>query len=311
MKLESAWDRDCLFFGDSKLEHPKREHIIGIIYILVAALLWGCIGPVAKIAFSQGLAPLEVAFWRAITGWAFFACHAAVIKKIGIQIRDFPLILVFALICVTGFYGSYQMAVNLGGAAKASVLLYTAPAWVAIMAVIFLNEKITRQAITGIIACMTGVILISISSGNISGHSFSWAGIFFGLMAGFTYALYFIFGKKLFPRYQAVTVFSWILILGALSLIPFIEFTTPTKTSWLALIFLGFLSTYLAYFFYARGLVRLRASQAAVIATMEPVVAAFLAYLFWQENLGIWGYAGALLIIIGVIIQTVKAKSDT
>ncbi|MFN2267442.1 MAG: DMT family transporter, partial [Desulfonatronovibrio sp.] len=273
------------------MEHQKAEHIRGVIYILVAALLWGCIGPVAKVAFSQGLSPLEVAFWRAITGWAFFACHAVLIQKIGIQTRDFPLILIFALICVTGFYGSYQLAVNLGGAAKASVLLYTAPAWVAILALIFLRERITIQAIGGIIASMAGVILISISSGNIGGHNFSWAGIFFGLMAGFTYALYYIFGKKLFPRYQAVTVFSWILILGALSLVPFIEFTTPTKTSWLALVSLGFLSTYLAYFFYARGLVRLRASQAAVIATMEPVVAAFLAYLFWEENLGVWGYA--------------------
>ncbi|RQD66592.1 MAG: EamA/RhaT family transporter [Desulfonatronovibrio sp. MSAO_Bac4] len=306
MKLESASDRDCLFFGDSPLEHQKKEHIKGVAYILIAALLWGCIGPVAKIAFSQGLAPLEVAFWRALIGWAFFACHAVLIKKMGIQTHDLPLILVFALICVTGFYGSYQLAVNLGGAAKASVLLYTAPAWVALMALVFLGEKITRQTIAGIIACMAGVILISISNGNIGGHSFSWAGIFFGLMAGFTYALYFIFGKKLFPRYQAVTVFSWILILGAFSLIPFIEFSAPTKTSWFALIFLGFLSTYLAYFFYARGLVRLRASQAAVVATMEPVVAAFLAYLFWQENLGIWGYTGALLIISGVIIQTVK-----
>lgn len=290
------------------MEYQKAEHIKGVIYILVAAILWGCIGPVAKIAFSQGLTPLEVAFWRAITGWAFFACHAVLIQKIGIKIRDFPLILVFALICVTGFYGSYQLAVNLGGAAKASVLLYTAPAWVAVMALVFLGEKITRQALIGIIAGMAGVILISISSGNTVDHNFSWAGIFFGLMAGFTYALYFIFGKKLFTRYQAVTVFSWILILGALSLIPFIEFTAPTRTSWFALIFLGFLSTYLAYFFYAQGLVRLRASQAAVIATMEPVVAAFLAYLFWQENLGIWGYAGALLIICGVIIQTLRKR---
>ncbi len=63
-------------------------------------------------------------------------------------------------------------------------------------------------------------------------------------------------------------------------LIPFTQFSAPSKVSWLALIFLGFLSTYCAYFVYARGLVRLKASQAAVIATAEPLAAAFLAYLF-------------------------------
>lgn len=282
------------------------EHIRGFIYILTAAVLWGCIGPVAKTAFAQGLTPLEVAFWRAVIGWAFFCVHALAIRQVGIKKTHLPIMFIFALICVTGFYGSYQLAVNLGGAARASVLLYTAPAWVAFMAAFFLKERISRRAVYGIILCMAGVVLISSSTGSITGHEFSWAGIFFGLIAGFTYALYYIFGKKLFARYHPVTVFAWILILGAACLAPFISFTPPTGTAWLALLFLGFMSTYLAYFVYARGLVRLRASQAAIIATMEPVVAALLAYLFWQENLGIWGYTGAALVITGVIIQALR-----
>ncbi|WP_035243806.1 DMT family transporter [Desulfonatronovibrio hydrogenovorans] len=284
------------------------ERFKGFFFILAAAALWGCIGPVAKAAFAQGLSPLEVAFWRAIIGWAFFLVHALVIRKMGIKKNDLPTIFIFAVICVTGFYGSYQLAVDLGGAAKASVLLYTAPAWVAVMAWLYLGEKITRQALAGVALCMAGVGLISASTGSITGHEFSWAGIIFGLLAGFTYALYYIFGKKLFTRYHPVTVFSWILILGAVCLIPFINLTIPAKTAWPALVFLGFMSTYLAYFVYARGLVRLKASQAAVIATMEPVVAALLAYLFWQENLGLWGYAGAVLVISGVITQAVQRR---
>lgn len=282
------------------------EHFKGFIYILIAAILWGCIGPVAKIAFAQGLTPLEVAFWRAVTGWGFFVCHALVIKKIGVQKKDLPVVFIFALLCVTVFYGSYQLAVDLGGAARASVLLYTAPAWVAIMSALLLKETITMQTLTGIIVCMSGVILISASAGSVAGQAFSWPGIFFGLLAGFTYALYYIFGKKLFIRYQPVTIFSWILILGALGLAPFIQPAVPSGAVWLPLIFLGFMSTYCAYFIYARGLVRLRASQAAVIATAEPVAAAVLAFIFWQENLGPWGYLGATLVIGGVVIQVVR-----
>ncbi|WP_045212187.1 DMT family transporter [Desulfonatronovibrio magnus] len=279
------------------------EKIKGFALILTAAALWGGIGPVAKSAFAQGMTPLEVAFWRAIIGWLFFALHAISIQQMGIKRNDFPVMLVFGLVCVTGFYGSYQLAVDLGGAAKASVLLYTAPAWVAVLAMIFLKEKISLPGALSITACIVGVAMISAASDDIAGHEFSLAGIIFGLIAGFTYALYYIFGKKLFARYHPVTIFFWILILGALGLIPFINITWPDINAWPALIFLGFFTTYVAYFVYSRGLARLKASQAAVVATMEPVVAALLAYLFWQENLGLWGYAGAAVIISGVIMQ--------
>jgi len=310
MKPQSPLGKDFPSFGVNQQKASAMENIRGFVYILVAALLWGCIGPVAKVAFAQGLGPLEVAFWRAMIGWAFFFCHSLVLKKVGIRAGDIHVVLIFALLCVTAFYGSYQLAVALGGAARASVLLYTAPAWVAVMAAFFLHEKVGPKALAGIMACMTGVGFISLSGTGIAGHEFSWAGIIFGLLAGFTYALYYIFGKMLFTRYHPATIFSWILILGAAGLSPFIEFSTPTNVSWLALLFLGFLSTYCAYFFYARGLVRLKASRAAVIATMEPVAAAFLAYFFWQENLGPWGYFGACLIIAGVIIQAAGKRTD-
>ncbi|MFW5795669.1 MAG: EamA family transporter, partial [Alkalispirochaeta sp.] len=49
-------------------------------------------------------------------------------------------------------------------------------------------------------------------------------------------------------------------------------------------------------------------SQAAVIATFEPVVAAVLAYFFWDEYLGLGGYLGAVLVITGVVIQSLPAR---
>ncbi|MFW5731220.1 MAG: DMT family transporter [Desulfonatronovibrionaceae bacterium] len=281
----------------------------GTLFILGAAVLWGCIGPVARLAFAQGMTPLEVALWRAVFGWFFFVLHAVSIKQAGIRSRDLPLIFIFGLVCVTGFYGSYQLAVNTGGAALASVLLYTAPAWVALLAWFFLKEKITFRIFSGMSVSMAGVALISVSSAAAFGKDLSWTAVLFGLLAGFTYALYYIFGKILFARYQAVTVFSWILITGAAGLLPVTGLEPPPIKSLPALVFLGFMSTYLAYFAYSKGLMLLKASQAAVIATVEPVVATLLAYIFWRENLGLWGYAGALLVISGVIIQSIDRKT--
>ncbi len=236
------------------------QQLRGYLFILAAAFLWACIGPAAKIAFSQGLTPLEVAFWRAVTGWFFFFCHGLVINKLGIQRADLGVVIVFALLCVTAFYSSYQLAVDFGGAARAAVLLYTAPAWVAVMAALFLKEKIGPGGIAGILLSMAGVGLISLSGKGPAGDDHSLAGVLFGLAAGLTYALYYIFGKLLFARYHPVTILMWILILGAAALAPFTSFSVPTAVSWMVVLFLGFFSTYLAYFFYAQGLMRLNPS---------------------------------------------------
>ena len=55
--------------------------------------------------------------------------------------------------------------------------------------------------------------------------------------------------------------------------------------------------TYLAYLVYGLGLRRLPATRASTVATLEPVVAAALAYLVWGEALRPLGYAGAVLVL--------------
>lgn len=292
----------------------------GVLLILLAAALWGAVGVVAKVAFAEGLAPLEVAIWRALIGWAFFAIHAGVRRQLPVARRDLPLIIVFGLISVSGFFGSYQLAIQFGGAARAAVLLYTAPAWVAILAAIFLKEAIGWKTLFSIAISIAGVALISLSDGGAVGgptttaagagdaSPLSWVGILFGLVAGLTYALYYILGRRLLWRYRSTTLFAWILLIGALGLMPFVSLSIPSLSAALALLFIGFASTYCAYAAYSAGLLRLQSSQAAVIATMEPVVAALLAYVFWQEYLGPWGYLGATLVIVGVLLQSMPGR---
>lgn len=103
---------------------------LGYIYILAAATLWGFLGPFGKMAFQEGVSPLEVAFWRAMLAWFLFAAQALYQGRARVNPRDLPGLALFGFLCVTLFFGSYQIAVEKGGAAMASVLLYTAPAWV-------------------------------------------------------------------------------------------------------------------------------------------------------------------------------------
>ncbi len=280
--------------------------IKGYFYIIIAATLWGFIGPFSKLAFQEGIAPLEVAFWRAILAWGFFGTHAIIKNEVRIQKQDFPGILVFGIAGVTLFYGSYQLAVNKGGAALAAVLLYTAPAWVAIMSRIFFKESMTPVKLIALLLTIIGVAGVSLGAGDLNasaGIHLSASGLFFGLAAGFCYALYYIFGKHFSGRYSSPNLFIYILPIGALGLVPWVPFTHKTFTAWAALTVLAFLSTYIAYRLYYEGLKYLEPTQAAITATIEPVVAAIIAYFWWNEYFNILGYAGSFLILMSVMMM--------
>src|SRR5687768_3067911 len=120
-----------------------RSTHLGYAYIIAAALLWATIGPAARFALRAGLDPLEISFWRAAIGGLLFALHAATRGQFRIARRDVPAVGGFALLGVTIFYWSYFRAVELGGAALAAILLYTAPAWVALAAALWLGERLT------------------------------------------------------------------------------------------------------------------------------------------------------------------------
>mgnify|MGYP000879242237 CR=1 FL=1 len=275
----------------------------GYLLIIAAALLWGNIGPFSRLAFSQGVAPMEVAFWRAVLAWLLFGTHALLRRELRIRRRDSAHLAIFALMGVSVFYGSYQVAVNRGGAALAAVLLYTGPAWVAVLARMVFKEAMTPVKLLALGLTLTGVLGVSAgSSDQVLEGGLDLMAIGAGLLSGFCYSLYYIYGKYFSGRYSSPNLFLYMLPIGALSLFPLVDFGPKTPTAWLSLVALAFFCTYGAYYCYYLGLKYLEASRAAITATLEPVVAAVVAYLWWGEYFTALGYAGSALILAAVVL---------
>jgi DME family drug/metabolite transporter len=276
----------------------------GYAFIVAAAVLWGMIGPFSRLAFQEGVAPMEVAFWRALLAWILFGGHAIIRREVRLYPKDIPYILVFGVCGVSLFYFAYQMAVKQGGAALAAVLLYTAPAWVIILSRIFLKESITPTKILALVLTLIGISAISMGQDAGQGSSpISVSAIVFGLTSGFCYSLYYIFGKYFTGRYSSYNLFLYVLPIGALGLLPWVTFTTKTPTAWLALMLLVIISTYGANSCYYLGLKYLDAGRASITATIEPVVAAVVAYFWWGEVITVQSYMGGAVILCAVILM--------
>ena len=291
----------------SALQPVASRSSWGYAYIIAAALLWATIGPAARFALRAGIEPLEISFWRATIGGLLFVLHAVVRGRLGIARQDLPAVGGFALLGVTIFYWSYFRAVQLGGAALAAILLYTAPAWVALAAALWLGERLTMRKSLAVVLTLAGIALVALGSGSSDVGSANLSAtrataLAWGLLSGLAYAAYYLFGKRYFARYEASTLFAYALPLGAALLLPAVTFAPKSGGDWLVLLFLGVVPTYGAYLLYSIGLARVEATRAATVATLEPVAAAALAYAVWGEALRGLGYVGAALVLAGVLV---------
>ncbi|MFC4637041.1 DMT family transporter [Deinococcus hohokamensis] len=269
------------------------------VLILCAAVLWGLLGILGKQAQGAGVGALEVAFWRAALGGGLFALHAAVTRAPLPRGRDLLVTLGFGVLGVSVFYGAYQLAVRSGGASLASVLLYTAPAFVALLGWAILRERLGLREVLAVGGTLAGVALISLGGGQ--GVTVTAAALAFGLLSGLTYSLYYLYGKAFFTRYAPTALYAVALPVGALGLLPFVDWAPKTGAAWSSLGAMAVLSTYLAYLAYSAGLRRLPATRASVIASLEPVVAALLAAALFGERLSLLALLGAALVMAAAL----------
>jgi len=291
---------------------PPPTAATGYLLILTAAVLWGLLGVFSRAVLDAGVAPLEIAFWRAVIAGAAFGLHATLVGRLRLRPRaagggrDLAALAAFALVGVTLFYAALSLAIDAGGISLAFVLLYTAPAFVTLLAWPLLGERIGRRKLALVGLALAGVALVARSGGGgvvVSATSLGW-----GLTSAAAYASYYLFGKWVLGRYAPVTIFAWVLPIGALGLAPFVTFAAKSPAVWASLAVLGLVSTYLAYLVYYTGLARTEASRAVLVATIEPVVAAALAAALFGERLGWLGWGGATLVLAAAALAALPAR---
>jgi len=281
---------------------------VGTIAVLLAACLFATSGTIIKhLIQGYGLQPLTVAAVRiTLAALTLFGLLGALDRKLlRVRTRDIPFFLLFGLICVTLFQACWVYAVSLIDVGVATVLNYTAPAWVALFAWPLLGERIDRRKGMALLLTAAGVALI-VRIFDAQFLSLNLTGLLWGLGSGVTYGLYGIFGRRALGRYSFWTIITYTFAAGALFLLVTQSvgrigsaFAQPGAAVWLVI--LALVPTLGGYALYTFGLRFLEATAAAILATVEPVMAALWAAIFLGESLTWPQIIGVGLVIAGVI----------
>ena len=287
----------------------NKQHLTGYIMIFVASLLFALIGPISLVAMTEGVTPLETAFWRAFFGALSFGVHGLLIGAWRITGKQRVTLSLFGIPGVAVLFFCYIYGVEYAGAAMTSVLNNTAPIWVAVWAWLFLREALTGSKIISIILAVIGAGVISASGGGLAAGA-TPLGILAAAASGFLYSLHSLIAKKLLTdRVSPVSIYMYILPVGALVLLPFVDFM-PNKSweAWTSLIAMGLICNWVPYLCFCGALKRLPATRVSVLETSsEPFLAALFAFLWWGEAFTPLGWLGAFL-VIGAVVLVILSK---
>jgi drug/metabolite transporter, DME family len=126
-----------------------------------------------------------------------------------------------------------------------------------------------------------------------------------GITCGVSAAVYTVFGRMAAPRYGSLAVTLYSTLGGGLLLlvawgVGIIEVSMPPPDTWVLLVVFSLLTMSLATWLYFAALKRVEASRASIIATTEPVVASILAAVLLGQTMAPIGWAGLLLVVVGV-----------
>lgn len=297
----------------------------GYFICLTATALWSSTGIFIRyLTETYQMPPLLLAFWRDLILVVALILVLLQIKPAVLRLERRHVIF-FALFGfeISLFNSLWTVSVALNGAAVATVLAYSSAAFTAILGWRLFSERLGPHKILAVIFSLAGCVFVS-GAFNPSVWQVNPLGVLTGVLSGLAFAGYSLMGKSASRR----GVNPWTTLLYsftfAVPLILLYNLTyawlppglgTPnllwlggSLAGWGILIFLAVGPTIGGFGLYTVSLTTLPASVANLIATLEPVMTAGLAFILLGERFSATQWVGGALIISGVVMLRLSER---
>lgn len=289
---------------------------LGYLYVVGAAILWASSGSASKFLFNAGLSPNELVQMRVtMASLALFLWIGAFSRDLlKISLKDLPYVMLLGTFGMAALQYLYLFAISKINVASAILLQYQAPVLIIIFSAFVLKERISRVTIAAILLSTAGCYLV-VGGYNLELFSMNRLGTFAALLAACSFAFYSRYGEYGMERYNPITITFYSMVVACLiwNIVekPFSSFQMEyTPVQWLWILFIAIPGTVVPYTLYFKGINLIRSARAGITATLEPIAAGFIAYLFLGESMDPFQISGAFLVVMAVmILQLSKEES--
>ena len=252
-----------------------------------------------------------LALARGIIGTAFLLLLVLVIKRDKLSTEAIKRNLGFLVVsgAFIGFnwillFEAYQYTT----VATATLCYYMAPVIVVLVSPFLFKERLTPLKALCVAVALAGMVFVSgIPQSGFGGIS-ELKGILLGLGAATLYAIVVILNQYI----KDISAYDkTIMQLGtaAIAILPYTLLTenfadiTFTPVAVCMLFFVGIVHTGIAYTLYFGSMSGLKTQTIALFSYIDPVVAIILSAIILQENIGLWGVIGAVMVLGATMVS--------
>lgn len=283
--------------------------------LALTTLLWSSNFIIGR-AFRDDIAPSTLNFLR----WAIALAILIPVTLRDLQahratlVRHWKLIALLGLTGIAAFQTLTYFALTRTTALNTILLLSLSPFAIVVLSWLTLGERVTRTQALGMAASLAGagVLILHGDLATLAALDFN-AGDLWMLLAVGLWAIYSVLLKRKPSEVPALALHTMSVAAGTLCMLPLFAWQAAHGSglpsgiaAWMAVGFVAIFSSALAHGMWVRGVAAIGPNRAGVFIHLMPLFGGALAILFLGEELAPYHAVGAVLVLGGVGLTSLK-----
>jgi drug/metabolite transporter (DMT)-like permease len=301
--------------------HPAR----GYAFTLGAAALFAVNGTISTLALQAGIPATRLTALRCTGGALVLLTVLLVVSpgRLRVRVRELPFLAAFGVVGIAMTQFLYYVAIGRLPIGIALVFEFTAPVLIALYVWLVRREHVRRRLWAALLLSLSGLVLVAqVWEG---GGSLDPVGVAVALLAAVCLAAYYLMGERGTGTRDPVALTCWSFLAAALFwavAAPWWEFQPgvlgePVPISigsielplWLLVVWIVVPGSILPFWLSISALPHIWPTTAGLVATIEPVFASIVAWLWVEQVLTGWQVLGGVVVLTGIALaQTARTK---
>lgn len=288
----------------------------GMLYVLIASVLWGTSGVCAQYLMEElhlpaGWLTMSRLLFSGIILLALGVLQGQPVFSMFQEKKEAVSLFIFSLCGTLTVQLTFLVTIEKSNAATGTVLQFLSPT------VIVTWFALTRKKLPGPFVCaailtsLAGTFLL-VTHGNPTSLSISPAALIWGIASAFAAAFYSTYSSGLIARHGTLPVVGWSMFLAGLMLAPFYLAQTQdikiTGFGIFAFLYLIIVGTAVNFSLYLKGASLIGGQKASILSCAEPLTSAVLSLLLLGIIFTLPDWLGTLLIVSSVLLIAMDSR---
>lgn len=297
----------------------KSIYVKGILLALLAGILWGITGPLGQFLFDEKtITPEWLVTCRLIVSGTVILLGMFVKRRWEIftiwkDKKDAVHMVIYSVAGMMAVQYSFFVAVEASNGGTATVLQYTNPVMIILYLALFQKVRPKSKEVVAVLLALAGIFLLS-TNGNLHTLVITPKGLFMRLLCAVFTCFYSMLPRRLMEKYDEVMVCGWSMFIGGIVLA---IWKNPWKIGagadyqvWGLFGMLVLFGTVIPFIASLKAIMLSGPMYANVLASIEPVVASFLTFLFLGTTFGGFEILGFGCIILTIVMLSLNKKVE-